>query len=153
MHVMDAEGHAGSSAGQPWPCQVRCASLPGLAHITRTHTHTHTHTLTCTNTRTHTRALTTHMHSHAHKCTHALQFNVKLSEASKAFGKKFACGCSVTKNATGEEQIDMQVRPWRVYGTRPARTWTCHALPRAVKQSATPNARLHGACAADAGCV
>lgn len=36
-------------------------------------------------------------------------FGVKLSEASKVFGKKFACGCSVTKSATGSEQIDMQV--------------------------------------------
>ena len=36
-------------------------------------------------------------------------FGVKLSEASKAFGKKFACGCSVTKSATGAEQVDMQV--------------------------------------------
>jgi translation initiation factor 1 (eIF-1/SUI1) len=37
-------------------------------------------------------------------------FGVKLSEASKAFGKKFACGCSVTKSPTGTEQIDMQAR-------------------------------------------
>jgi len=36
-------------------------------------------------------------------------FGVKLAEASKLFGKKFACGCSVTKSATGAEQIDMQV--------------------------------------------
>eukprot|EP00983_Pelagomonas_calceolata_P000462 15710-Pelagomonas_calceolata.AAC.1 len=36
-------------------------------------------------------------------------FGVKLAEASKLFGKKFACGCSVTKSATGTEQIDMQV--------------------------------------------
>lgn len=35
-------------------------------------------------------------------------FGVKLSEAAKLFGKKFACGASVTKNATGTEQIDMQ---------------------------------------------
>lgn len=36
-------------------------------------------------------------------------FNLKLADASKLFGKKFACGCSVTKNAAGVEQIDMQV--------------------------------------------
>jgi translation initiation factor 1 (eIF-1/SUI1) len=37
-------------------------------------------------------------------------FGVKLSEAAKLFGKKFACGASVTKNAAGMgEQIDMQV--------------------------------------------
>jgi density-regulated protein DRP1 len=36
-------------------------------------------------------------------------FGVKLAEASKTFGKKFACGCSVTKSAAGVEQIDMQV--------------------------------------------
>lgn len=35
-------------------------------------------------------------------------FGVKLAEASKLFGKKFACGASVTKTATGAEQIDMQ---------------------------------------------
>jgi density-regulated protein DRP1 len=35
-------------------------------------------------------------------------FGIKLSEASKLFGKKFACGASVTKSATGTEQIDMQ---------------------------------------------
>lgn len=35
-------------------------------------------------------------------------FGIKLSEASKAFGKKFACGASVTKSAAGVEQIDMQ---------------------------------------------
>ena len=35
-------------------------------------------------------------------------FGVKLSDAAKVFGKKFACGASVTKSATGEEQIDVQ---------------------------------------------
>ena len=35
-------------------------------------------------------------------------FGIKLSEASKLFGKKFACGASVTKTATGTEQIEMQ---------------------------------------------
>jgi translation initiation factor 1 (eIF-1/SUI1) len=39
-------------------------------------------------------------------------FGIKLAEASKLFGKKFACGCSVTKTATGGEQVDMQVRRW-----------------------------------------
>ncbi len=36
-------------------------------------------------------------------------FGIKLAEASKMCGKKFACGCSVTKGPTGAEQIDMQV--------------------------------------------
>ena len=35
-------------------------------------------------------------------------FDVKLAEASKIFGKKFACGASVTKAATGKEEIDVQ---------------------------------------------
>lgn len=35
-------------------------------------------------------------------------FGVKLSEASKLFGKKFACGASVIKTPSGTEQIDMQ---------------------------------------------
>ena len=35
-------------------------------------------------------------------------FEVKLAEASKLFGKKFACGSSVTKAATGKEEIDVQ---------------------------------------------
>lgn len=35
-------------------------------------------------------------------------FGVKHSEASKLFGKKFASGASVTKNAEGKEQIDVQ---------------------------------------------
>jgi density-regulated protein len=35
-------------------------------------------------------------------------FGVKLSEAAKAFGKKFACGSSVVKTPSGGEQIDMQ---------------------------------------------
>lgn len=40
-------------------------------------------------------------------------FGVKLGDAAKLFGKKFACGASVTKSATGAEQIDMQVgRVW-----------------------------------------
>lgn len=37
-------------------------------------------------------------------------FGVKLSEAAKVFGKKFASGASVTKTATGGEEIDIQVR-------------------------------------------
>ncbi len=36
-------------------------------------------------------------------------FGVKLSEAAKVFGKKFACGASVTKTAAGGEEIDIQV--------------------------------------------
>ena len=35
-------------------------------------------------------------------------FGVKLSEAAKMFGKKFASGASVTKNAENKEQIDCQ---------------------------------------------
>ncbi|KXZ53698.1 hypothetical protein GPECTOR_6g615 [Gonium pectorale] len=35
-------------------------------------------------------------------------FGVKLSEAGKLFGKKFACGASVVKTASGGEQIEMQ---------------------------------------------
>ena len=35
-------------------------------------------------------------------------FGVKLSEASKMFGKKFASGASITKTAEGKEQIDCQ---------------------------------------------
>lgn len=35
-------------------------------------------------------------------------FGVKLAEAAKAFGKKFACGSSVVKTPSGGEQIDMQ---------------------------------------------
>jgi translation initiation factor 1 (eIF-1/SUI1) len=37
-------------------------------------------------------------------------FGVKLGDAAKLFGKKFACGASVVKDATGMQQIDMQVR-------------------------------------------
>ena len=36
-------------------------------------------------------------------------FGVKLGEAAKLFGKKFASGASVTKTADGREQIDVQV--------------------------------------------
>mmetsp|Transcript_16720 Transcript_16720/g.54651 ORF Transcript_16720/g.54651 Transcript_16720/m.54651 type:complete len:189 (-) Transcript_16720:1351-1917(-) len=35
-------------------------------------------------------------------------FQVKLAEAAKKFGKKFACGSSVVKDAAGKEQIDVQ---------------------------------------------
>lgn len=33
---------------------------------------------------------------------------VKVADAAKAFGKKFACGASVTKGATGKDEIDVQ---------------------------------------------
>ena len=36
------------------------------------------------------------------------KFDVDLKEASKAFGKKFACGCSVTNGATGKDELDLQ---------------------------------------------
>ena len=32
------------------------------------------------------------------------KFDVDLKDASKMFGKKFACGCSVTKGATGKDE-------------------------------------------------
>ena len=35
-------------------------------------------------------------------------FGIKLADASKKFGKKFACGASVTKDASNREQIDVQ---------------------------------------------
>lgn len=38
-------------------------------------------------------------------------FGIKLPEAAKLFGKKFASGASITKNAEGREQIDCQVGP------------------------------------------
>ena len=47
-------------------------------------------------------------------------FGVKLAEASKKFGKKFACGASVTKDASNKEQIDVQARAPR-HATRRAR--------------------------------
>jgi hypothetical protein len=37
-------------------------------------------------------------------------FGIKLADASKKFGKKFACGASVTKDAANKEQIDVQAR-------------------------------------------
>lgn len=40
-------------------------------------------------------------------------FGVKLAEASKLFGKKFASGASIVKNAESKEQIDVQVRRGR----------------------------------------
>ncbi len=36
------------------------------------------------------------------------KFDVNLKDASKMFGKKFACGCSVTKGATGKDELDLQ---------------------------------------------
>ena len=33
-------------------------------------------------------------------------FGVKLGDAAKVFGKKFACGASVTKNPSEKEQIE-----------------------------------------------
>lgn len=35
-------------------------------------------------------------------------FGVKLPEAAKLFGKKFACGASVTKSPSEKDQIDVQ---------------------------------------------
>jgi len=35
-------------------------------------------------------------------------YGIKLAEASKSFGKKFACGSSVVKTPTGTEEIDVQ---------------------------------------------
>ena len=36
-------------------------------------------------------------------------FGIKLADAAKKFGKKFACGSSVVKDASGKEEIDVQV--------------------------------------------
>jgi density-regulated protein DRP1 len=36
------------------------------------------------------------------------QYGVKLSDAAKKLGKKFACGASVIKDASNREQIDVQ---------------------------------------------
>mmetsp|Transcript_2512 Transcript_2512/g.4197 ORF Transcript_2512/g.4197 Transcript_2512/m.4197 type:complete len:129 (+) Transcript_2512:38-424(+) len=35
-------------------------------------------------------------------------FNIKLADASKLFGKKFACGASVVKGPADKDQIDIQ---------------------------------------------
>jgi density-regulated protein len=35
-------------------------------------------------------------------------FNVKLADAAKVFGKKYACGASVVTNPSQKEQIDIQ---------------------------------------------
>ena len=46
-------------------------------------------------------------------------FGVKLAEASKKLGKKFACGASVVKaQAEGKEEIDVQARAGSGEGTR-----------------------------------
>lgn len=45
-------------------------------------------------------------------------FGVKLADASKKFGKKFACGASVTKDASNKEQIDVQARRSRAAARR-----------------------------------
>lgn len=37
-------------------------------------------------------------------------YGYKLAESAKKFGKKFACGSSVVKDATGKEEIDVQAR-------------------------------------------
>lgn len=37
-------------------------------------------------------------------------YGYKLADAAKKFGKKFACGASVVKDATGKEEIDIQAR-------------------------------------------
>lgn len=41
-------------------------------------------------------------------CVIHTYIGIKLAEASKLFGKKFACGASVVKTATGTEEIDVQ---------------------------------------------
>ena len=38
----------------------------------------------------------------------ASKFPDGLKEVAKSFGKKFACGCSVTKGATNQDEIDLQ---------------------------------------------
>ncbi len=77
----------------------------GDAALTHTHTpHTHpTHQVVLErNTRNKKKCITTISGLDA--------FGVKLGEASKLFGKKFASGASVVKNAEGKEHIDVQVR-------------------------------------------
>lgn len=41
-------------------------------------------------------------------CTGLDLFGVKLAEASKLFGKKFASGASITKSPTDKDQIEVQ---------------------------------------------
>lgn len=45
---------------------------------------------------------------------------VKLPEASKMFGKRFACGSSVVKLPTGGEEINIQGTFMRVHGLEEA---------------------------------
>ena len=58
------------------------------------------------------------------------QFGVKLADASKKFGKKFACGASVTKDASNKEQIDVQARVVRLHMR--CRRLTCATTRRAT---------------------
>ena len=41
-------------------------------------------------------------------CAGLEAFGIKLAEASKLFGKKFAAGASITKNAMDKDQIEVQ---------------------------------------------
>ena len=77
-------------------------------------------------------------------------FGVKLGEASKLFGKKFASGASVVKNAEGKEHIDVQARePAGAAGStakrrEPSRGRTVHTFaPRPISRC-SPAGRLLG---------
>ena len=51
----------------------------------------------------------------AHHCAGLETFGIKLAEASKLFGKKFASGASITKNPMEKDQIE--VRGYHAEGT------------------------------------
>ena len=56
--------------------------------------------------------VTTATHTRTHACVHShtslTRARGRWHAASKLFGKKFACGASVTKNASQVEEIDIQ---------------------------------------------
>jgi translation initiation factor 1 (eIF-1/SUI1) len=61
-------------------------------------------------------------------------FGVKLADAAKLLGKKFACGASVVKDATGAQQIDMQVRAGHGASCRGGHRWLAFIRQRAVQE-------------------
>ena len=96
--------HAAPRRTLPWS-SPSLSSDPCAFHIpppphTRTCTHTHTQVVLERNTRQKKKCVTT--------VSGLEMFGVKLSEASKLFGKKFASGASIVKTAEGKEQIDVQ---------------------------------------------
>lgn len=69
-------------------------------------------------------------------------FGVKLAEASKLFGKKFAAGASITKNAMDKDQIEVCCCPaWlmRAHGWLAYPAYQLAGLASAVQNH---NARL-----------